>query len=119
MARNRIWDRPYVKADKVSPCDARALTGNRNSLHDGITQRLALLAEMTSLRIFCSHYIIFQLWTNVQIFTKVLLMPLKILGSNQKCPDRADNEINNNNNNNNNNKHSLRSNTKSYGGKTH
>jgi hypothetical protein len=29
------------------------------------------------------------------------------------------NEINNNNNNNNNNKHSLRSNTKGYGGKTH
>jgi hypothetical protein len=30
----------------------------------------------------------------------------------QKFPDRVDNEINNN-------KHSLRSNTKGYGGKTH
>jgi len=38
----------------------------------------------------------------------------------QKFPDWVDNEINNNNNNNNNNnKHSLRSNTKGYGGKTH
>jgi hypothetical protein len=35
----------------------------------------------------------------------------------QKFPDWVDNEINNNNNNNN--KHSLRSNTKGYGGKTH
>jgi hypothetical protein len=32
----------------------------------------------------------------------------------QKFPDWVDNEINNNNN-----KHSLRSNTKGYGGKTH
>jgi hypothetical protein len=38
----------------------------------------------------------------------------------QKFPDWVNNEINNNNNNNNNNnKHSLRSNTKGYGGKTH
>jgi hypothetical protein len=34
----------------------------------------------------------------------------------QKFPDRVDKEIHNNNNNN---KHSLRSNTKGYGGKTH
>jgi hypothetical protein len=38
----------------------------------------------------------------------------------QKFPDWIDKEINNNNNNNNdNNKHSLRSNTKGYGGKTY
>jgi hypothetical protein len=39
----------------------------------------------------------------------------------KKFPDWVDNEINNssNNKNNNNNKHSLRNNTKSYGGKTH
>jgi hypothetical protein len=37
----------------------------------------------------------------------------------QKSPAWVDNEINNNNNNNNNNKHSLRSNTKGCGGKTH
>jgi hypothetical protein len=42
-----------------------------------------------------------------------------ILGRIQKFPDGADNEINNNNNNNNNHKHSLRSNTKGYGGKTY
>jgi hypothetical protein len=34
-----------------------------------------------------------------------------------KVPDSANNEINNNNNNNN--KHTLRSNKKGYGGKTH
>jgi hypothetical protein len=40
-------------------------------------------------------------------------IPLSIIrGCNQKFPDRVDNEINNN-------KHSLRSNTKGYGGKTH
>jgi len=32
---------------------------------------------------------------------------------------RVDNEVNNNNNNNNNNNHSLRSNMKGCGGKTH
>jgi hypothetical protein len=36
----------------------------------------------------------------------------------QKFPDWVNNEINNNNNNNNS-KHSLESNTKGYGGKTH
>jgi hypothetical protein len=35
----------------------------------------------------------------------------------KKFPHRVDNEIHNHNNNNNNNKHSLRSNTKGYGGK--
>jgi hypothetical protein len=39
-----------------------------------------------------------------------------IRGCIQKFPNRVDNEINSNNNNN---KHSLRSNTKGYGGKTH
>jgi hypothetical protein len=39
---------------------------------------------------------------------------LDIQGCIQKYPDSVDNEINNNNN-----KHSLRSNTKGYGGKTH
>jgi hypothetical protein len=38
---------------------------------------------------------------------------LLIRGYIQKFPDRVDNEINNNN------KHSLRINTKGYGGKTH
>jgi hypothetical protein len=38
----------------------------------------------------------------------------QIGGCIQKFPDWDDNEINNNNN-----KHSLRSNTKGYGGKTH
>jgi hypothetical protein len=37
-----------------------------------------------------------------------------IRGSIQKFPDEVDNEINNNNN-----KHSSRSSTKGYGGKTH
>jgi hypothetical protein len=37
-----------------------------------------------------------------------------VRGCIQKFPDQVDNEINNNNN-----KHSLRSNTKGYGGKTH
>jgi len=36
-------------------------------------------------------------------------------GCTQKFPDLVDNEINKNNNN----KHTLRSNTKGYGGKTH
>jgi hypothetical protein len=39
-----------------------------------------------------------------------------VRGCIQKFPDWVDNEINNNNNNN---KHSLRSNTKGYGGETH
>jgi hypothetical protein len=39
-----------------------------------------------------------------------------VRGSIQKFPDWVDNEIDDNNNNNN--KHSLRSNTKGYGGKT-
>jgi hypothetical protein len=52
------------------------------------------------------------------------LLFLIIWGRIQKFPDWVDNEINNDNNNNNNNnddddKHSLRSNTKGYGGKTH
>jgi hypothetical protein len=38
----------------------------------------------------------------------------EIRGCIQTFPDWVDNEINNNNNN-----HSLRSNTKGYGGKTH
>jgi hypothetical protein len=38
----------------------------------------------------------------------------QVRGCNQKFPDRVDNEINNSNN-----KHSLRSNTKCYGVKTH
>jgi hypothetical protein len=45
----------------------------------------------------------------------------RVGGCIQKFPDWVDNEINNDddNNNNNNNKHSLRSNTKGYGGNTH
>jgi hypothetical protein len=39
-----------------------------------------------------------------------------VRGCVQKSPDWVDNEINNNNNKD---KHSLRSNTKGYGGKTH
>jgi hypothetical protein len=42
----------------------------------------------------------------------------QIRGYTQKFPNWVNNEINNNNNNNNN-KHSLRSNTRGYGGKTH
>jgi hypothetical protein len=38
-----------------------------------------------------------------------------VRGCNQKFPDWIDNEMNNNNKN----KHSLRSNTKGYGSKTH
>jgi hypothetical protein len=41
-----------------------------------------------------------------------------VRGCTRKSPDYVDNEINNNNNNNNN-KHSLGSNIKRYGGKTH
>jgi hypothetical protein len=41
---------------------------------------------------------------------------LQIWGCIQKFPEWVDNELNNNNNNN---KHSLRSNTKAYGGNTH
>jgi hypothetical protein len=45
---------------------------------------------------------------------------LLVRGCIQKLPAWVDNKINNNNNNNNNNnKHSLRSNTKGYGSKTH
>jgi hypothetical protein len=40
-----------------------------------------------------------------------------VWGCIQKFPDWVDNDTHNNNNNNN--KHSLRSNTKGYGGKTH
>jgi hypothetical protein len=45
----------------------------------------------------------------------------RVQGCIQKFPDWVDNEMNNNNNNNNNNntKHSLGSNTKGYGDKTH
>jgi hypothetical protein len=43
------------------------------------------------------------------------LQSTSVRGRIQKFPDRVDNEINNKNNN----KHSLRSNTKGYGGKTH
>jgi hypothetical protein len=43
-----------------------------------------------------------------------LRMREAIRGRVQKFPDLIDNEINNSNN-----KHSLRSNTKGYGGKTH
>jgi hypothetical protein len=43
---------------------------------------------------------------------------LYVRGCIQKFPDWVDNKINNNNNNNNS-KHSLRSNAKEYGGKTH
>jgi hypothetical protein len=53
-----------------------------------------------------------SLYTEKEIFMK------QLRGCIQKFPDWVDNEINNNNNNNNN-KHSLRSNTKGYGGKTH
>jgi hypothetical protein len=45
-----------------------------------------------------------------------LTAPLSEFDTHTHTPDRVDNEINNNNNNN---KHSLRSNTKAYGGKTH
>jgi hypothetical protein len=49
--------------------------------------------------------------------THLILLDLETLmrGCIQKFPDWVDNEINNNNNN----KHSLRSNTKGYGGETH
>jgi hypothetical protein len=42
-------------------------------------------------------------------------MNINVQGRIQKFPDWVDNEINKNSNN----EHSLRSNTKSYGGKTH
>jgi hypothetical protein len=45
-------------------------------------------------------------------YTHQLIRPAYIRGCIQKFPDWVDNERNNNN------KHSLKSNTKSYGGKT-
>jgi hypothetical protein len=47
------------------------------------------------------------------IMTFMLCSEYLYRGSIEKFPDWVDNEINNNN------KHSLRSNTKGYGGKTH
>jgi hypothetical protein len=64
-----------------------------------------------------------MLWWPLCKATDILYRERNIRGYIQKFPDWVNNEINDDddddNNNNNSNKHSLRSNTKGYGGKIH
>jgi hypothetical protein len=68
-------------------------------------------------RCVCIYIYVGTLKVEVTRSFKTLVSYSTKRGCIQKFPDWVDNEINNNNNNNN--KHSLRSNTKGYGCKTH
>jgi hypothetical protein len=105
--------REYLK-EKINELESNSENKNMRYMYRGINEFTKCHQPITNIikddngDLLADSHNILNRWKNY--FCQVV----NVRGCIQKFPDWVDNEINNNNN-----KHSLRSNTKSYGDKTH